>query len=212
GLLRWLEERDDGTGPVVPGRIQDRHGSQQRAGVVVVAAGMHRGHPLTLRVELGMLRGVVHLGGFGDGQAVEVRAHEHGRAVAVAQHRGDAVAADTGRDRPVGEALQLLLDTLGSLLLRPRELRVGVEVFIQVLLPAQICRGVGDDRARGGWSGHGALPFLRSTLLRAGSPGGVFAHAGSGWSTARTEPARAALEPVAAAPCRGGTARPYAPG
>src|SRR5699024_1956516 len=98
------------------------------------------------------------------------------------------------------------------LLLRPRELRVGVEVFIQVLLPAQICRGVGDDRARGGWSGHGALTFLRSILLLAGSPGGVFAHPESGWSTARTVRARAALVLVDVAPCRGGTARPYGPG
>jgi hypothetical protein len=94
GLLGRLEDHDDRAGPVRPGGVQHRHGTERGGGVRVVAAGVHRRHLLAVRVELRMGRGVGHVGGLGDGQSVEVCPVEHGGSLPVTQDGGDAVPTD----------------------------------------------------------------------------------------------------------------------
>ena len=112
-----------------------------------------------------MGRGVGYVGGLGDGQTVEVGAVEHRGALTVAQHGGDAVAADIGGDLPVRETVQLGVDPGGGLPLRPGELRVPVQVLVEVHLPAQVrgavgLHGVADDLGRTTGHTHGGHRFL----------------------------------------------------
>lgn len=68
-------------------------------------------------------------------QPVEVRAHQCRRAVAVAEDRDDAVAAD-GVDNLAVESAQLLQDAARGSLLFVGELGMAVEVFVEFALPA----------------------------------------------------------------------------
>jgi hypothetical protein len=166
-LLGGLEERNE---RAVPGRAVRREqprGARQARDVHVVAAGVRDGHDVAGGVGLLDRAGVRKARFFLHRQGVHVRAHEHRRAVAVAQDADNPGRADL---------VVHLVPGIPQVRCRGRsrvhflvgELRVLVERAVEILLPRldpvltgqHLCGG----RASGGARGTGDLAWVLGHL------------------------------------------------
>ena len=132
-LLGWLEERDERPRPRAGLRGEQRGGSDQARDVHVVAARVHQADGAARLVDGGVARGVGQAGLLGDREPVHVRAAEHHRAGAVVEDPHDASAEGV---HLVAELAQTGGDKSSGLLLVKAQLRVGVQVQVELLLPA----------------------------------------------------------------------------
>jgi len=144
----------------VPVRREVRRRAGQPGDVQVVAARVHDPVDGARVLEARLLL---------DRQRVHVGAQHHRRSVAVAEHADDAGAADPGRHLEPGGLQPARCDAGGAFLLH-RQLRVSVEVLVEVLESCTISSRPSVDVVADG-SGMG----LRSV----GEVGGV-----DGWSVA----------------------------
>jgi len=109
--------------PLVPVRREVRRRAGQPGDVQVVAARVHDPVDGARVLEARLLL---------DRQRVHVGAQHHRRSVAVAEHADDAGAADPGRHLEPGGLQPARCDAGGAFLLH-RQLRVSVEVLVEVL-------------------------------------------------------------------------------
>lgn len=126
----------------------------------VVAAGVHNRLLDAVGVEHAFLAGVGEAGAFFDREGVEVGAQEDGRAAAIGEQGGDAVAANVGSDVEVGGDGAELGDAAGGgFFFLVGEFWVGVEVFVEVFVFVELWTVFGGDFGDVGHVG-GLLYFL----------------------------------------------------
>ena len=110
----------------------------------VVAAGMRHGHLAAIGVLAGSGARIVRTGVFPDRQRVHVGPQQNGRPAAVSQHADYAGAADAGTHF-VAAPLQPLRSAPGGPLLLMGQLRVLVQVLIELFLGIPQARVAGQD-------------------------------------------------------------------
>ena len=130
-LLGRLEQRDEGPVPGIRRPCQQLGRARQPGDVHVVSAGVHDRDRVPVGVGAGGGAGVREAGVLLDREGVHVGAQHDGRAVAVAEHPDDAGPADARAHLAAGP-LELLGGLRRGALLVVRELRVGMEVAVQV--------------------------------------------------------------------------------
>ncbi|MDQ0710273.1 hypothetical protein QFZ52_002925 [Arthrobacter woluwensis] len=129
GLLGGLEDRDERARPLLAGPGQQFGRPEQAGHVHIVAAGVHDGDVVAVRIGPAGGAGVVEAGLLLDGQAVHVRAQQHGGADAVGQDADDAGPAHALRHLEA-ELTQVPGDDAGGAGLLEGEFRVAVEVLV----------------------------------------------------------------------------------
>ena len=100
----------------------------------VVAASVHHRYLVAVQIGGGDRAGVRQPGLFSDRQGVHVGPQQHGGSVTVVQHPDHAGAADT-LVHLVAEAAEPRGHLGGGVVLLVRQLRVLVQVAVEVLLP-----------------------------------------------------------------------------
>ena len=144
GLLGGLEQRDQGAVPQA-GLVSHQLGHAGQAGdVQVVAAGMRHRHLAAIGVLAGSGARIVRTGVFPDRQRVHVGPKQNGRPAAVSQHADHASAADA-RTHLVAAPLQPLCSAPGGPLLLMGQLRVLMQVLIELFLGIPQARVAGQD-------------------------------------------------------------------
>ena len=132
GLLRGLEQGDQRAGPLLLGPCHQSGGAEQAGDVHVVSAGVH--HRVAVRRTVWVLaygRPVA----LADRQRVHVGAQQHGRAVAVAQRSPTTPVPPMPSCTSTAGVAQPRGHVAGRAVLLVRELGVGVQVAVEVLLP-----------------------------------------------------------------------------
>ena len=120
----------------------------------IVAAGVHDRDRVPVGVGAGGRAGVREAGVLLDREGVHVGAQHDGRSVAVAQHPDDAGPADARTHLAAGP-LELLGGLGGGALLVVRELRMGMEVAVEVLQGFDDRVESVEDRMYVAWGGGG---------------------------------------------------------